>query len=139
WANGSTATLYSADEPNRLRGPQHHWAICDEFAVWRYPEALDMLMFGLRLGQDPRVVIATTPRPTKEVKALLQQPGLVKTTGTTYENLDNLAPAFREQIISRYEGTRLGRQELNAELLEDVEGALWARTLIDADRVRHAP
>ena len=139
WANGSQATLYSADEPNRLRGPQHHWAVCDEFATWRYPETLDMLMFGLRLGQDPRVVIATTPRPTKEVKALLAQPGLVVTRGTTYENLDNLAPAFREQIIARYEGTRLGRQELNAELLEDVEGALWQRSWIDQDRVRQTP
>lgn len=139
WPNGSQATLYSADEPRRLRGPQHHWAICDEYASWRYPETLDMLMFGLRLGRDPRVVIATTPRPTPEVKALLKQPGLVITRGTTYENLDNLAPAFREQIIGRYEGTRLGRQELNAELLEDIEGALWQRSWIDQDRVRQAP
>lgn len=136
WPNGSMATLYSAEEPNRLRGPQHHWAIADEFAAWSAPEALDMLMFGLRLGQDPRVVIATTPRPTKELKALLLQPGLVVTRGRTHENLDNLAPAFREQIIGRYEGTRLGRQELDAELLEDVEGALWQRSQIDADRVR---
>jgi phage terminase large subunit-like protein len=139
WPNGTMATLYSADEPNRLRGPQHHWAVCDEYAAWRYPETLDMLLLGLRLGQDPRVVIATTPRPTKEVKALLQQPGLALTRGTTYENLENLAPAFREQIIARYEGTRLGRQELNAELLEDVEGALWTRALLDADRVKEAP
>lgn len=138
WPNGSMATLYSADEPNRLRGPQHHWAICDEYAAWRYPETFDMLMFGLRLGSDPRVVIATTPRPTKEVKELLQQPGLVVTRGTTYENLDNLAPAFREQIVGRYEGTRLGRQELNAEILEDVEGALWTRAQIDDDRLRPA-
>lgn len=139
FANGTVATLYSADEPNRLRGPQHHWAICDEYAAWRYPETLDMLLMGLRLGRDPRVVIATTPRPTAEVKALLQQPGLVITRGTTYENLDNLAPAFRDQIIARYEGTRLGRQELGAELLEDVEGALWNRALIDLDRVKQAP
>lgn len=140
WANGSQATLYSADEPNRLRGPQHHWAICDEFAAWNYPQdSFDMLMFGLRLGQDPRVVIATTPRPTKEVKALLQQPGLVVTRGTTYENLDNLAPAFREQIIARYEGTRLGRQELNAELLEDILGALWTQALLEDNRVSAAP
>lgn len=139
FANGTVATLYSADEPNRLRGPQHHWAICDEYAAWRYPETLDMLLMGLRLGRDPRVVIATTPRPTAEVKALLQQPGLVITRGTTYENLDNLAPAFRDQIIARYEGTRLGRQELGAELLEDVEGALWNRSLLDQDRVKQAP
>lgn len=139
WPNGSMATLFSADEPNRLRGPQHHWAICDEYAAWRYPEALDMLMFGLRLGQDPRVVIATTPRPTKEVKALLKQPGLVLTKGKTYENLDNLAPAFREQIVGRYEGTRLGRQELEAEILEDVDGALWRRDQLDADRATKAP
>lgn len=139
WRNGTMATLFSAEEPNRLRGPQHHWAICDEYAAWQYPEAFDMLMFGLRLGRDPRVVIATTPRPTKEVKALLLQPGVIITKGTTYENLDNLAPAFREQIINRYEGTRLGRQELSAEILEDVEGALWQRGQIDADRVRVAP
>lgn len=139
WANGTMATLFSADEPNRLRGPQHHWAICDEYAAWRYPEALDMLMFGLRLGQDPRVVIATTPRPTKEVKALLTQPGVIVTRGTTHENFDNLAPAFKEQIIARYEGTRLGRQELNAEILEEVEGALWSHGLIDRHRVSAHP
>jgi phage terminase large subunit-like protein len=98
-----------------------------------------MLMFGLRLGKDPRVVIATTPRPTPEVKALLAQPGLTLTRGTTYENLDNLAPAFRTAIIARYENTRLGRQELNAELLEDVEGALWQQSWIDQDRVFTVP
>jgi phage terminase large subunit-like protein len=96
-------------------------------------------MFGMRLGKDPRVVIATTPRPTPEVKALMTQPGTVVTRGTTFENLANLAPAFRERIIAKYEGTRLGRQELNAEILEDIEGALWQQAWIDADRVMEPP
>lgn len=139
WPNGSRATLFSADEPDRLRGPQHHWAIADELAAWRYPEAWAMLMFGLRLGQDPRVAIATTPRPVPLIRNLLANPSTVTTRGTTYENQANLAPAFFEEIIREYEGTRLGRQELNAELLDDVPGALWTRATLDEYRVRHAP
>src|SRR5689334_23460388 len=136
WPNGAIATLFSADEPERLRGPQHDTAWCDELASWRYPEAWDMLMFGLRLGSDPRVVITTTPRPTKLIRTLIADPTAVVTRGTTYENRANLASAFFGQIIRKYQGTRLGRQELEAELLEDVPGALWARAMLEASRVR---
>jgi predicted phage terminase large subunit-like protein len=139
WPNGATATLFSADEPQRLRGPQHDLAWCDELAAWRYPEAWDMLMFGLRLGADPRAVVTTTPRPTKLVKTLIADPKVVVTRGTTAENRENLAPAFLDQIVRRYEGTRLGRQELDAEILEDVPGALWSRALIEAVRIVDVP
>ena len=139
WPSGAVATLFSADEPERLRGPQHDAAWCDELAAWRYPEAWDMLLLGLRLGQDPRVVVTTTPRPTKLIKGLLADPSVVVTRGSTYENRDNLAPAFIEEIIGRYEGTRLGRQELEAEILDDMPGALWTRGLIEAGRAREVP
>lgn len=139
WSNGSTATIFSADEPAALRGPQYHWAMCDELAAWKYPEAWDMLMLGLRLGRDPRVAVATTPKPTPLIKKLLKNPAVHVTRGTTYDNRANLAPAFFEEIIVQYEGTRLGRQELNAELLDDAPGALWKRSDIDATRVARAP
>jgi phage terminase large subunit-like protein len=139
WSNGAIATLFSADEPERLRGPQHDFAWCDELAAWRHPEAWDMLMFGLRLGPDPRVVVTTTPRPTRLVRALLADPTVVVTRGATRENRANLAPAFLHRIVRKYEGTRLGRQELEAELLEDAPGALWNRGLIEAGRAVAAP
>ncbi|MGH7100192.1 MAG: DNA-packaging protein [Stellaceae bacterium] len=135
WPNGAIATTYSADEPERLRGPQHDFAVCDELAAWRYPEAWDMLMFGLRLGADPRVVVATTPKPTAIIKRLLADPTVAVTRGTTYDNRANLAPAFLDQIVRRYEGTRLGRQELLAEILDDVPGALWTRDGIERARL----
>jgi phage terminase large subunit-like protein len=141
WPNGALAYTYSAEEPERLRGPQHDGAVADELASWSRPETWDMLMFGLRLGQHPRVVVATTPRPTKLVRQLLAREGrdLVVTRGTTYENRANLAPGFFDQIVSRYEGTRLGRQELNAELLEDIPGALWTIDVLDRSRRLEAP
>jgi len=139
WPNGAIATLFSADEPERLRGPQHDAAWCDELASWRYPEAWDMLMFGLRLGDDPRVVVTTTPRPTKLLRELIVDPTVVVTRGTTYENRANLAPVFLGQIVRKYQGTRLGRQELEAELLEDVPGALWNRGMIEAARAYTIP
>jgi len=139
WPNGAIATLYSAEEPERLRGPQHDATWCDELGSWRYPEAWDMLMFGLRLGDDPRVVVTTTPRPTKLIRALIADPTAVVTRGSTYENRANLAPAFFDQIIRKYEGTRLGRQEIEAELLDDVPGALWTRGIIEAARAQAAP
>jgi phage terminase large subunit-like protein len=139
WPNGAIATTYSADEPNRLRGPQHDLAWCDELAAWRYPAAWDMLMFGLRLGEDPRVVVTTTPRPIKLIRDLLADPKVVTTRGRTVENRANLAPAFLEQIVKRYEGTRLGRQELDAEILDDTPGALWQRGLIEAARTSATP
>jgi phage terminase large subunit-like protein len=141
WPNGAIATLYSADEPERLRGPQHDAAACDELGSWRFPQAWDMLQFGLRLGTDPRCVVATTPRPTKVIRELLSREGqdVAVTRGTTYDNRANLAPGFLDHIIRRYEGTRLGRQELNAELLEDVPGALWNRERLDQCRLEQAP
>src|SRR5262249_44317541 len=139
WRNGAVATLFSADEPERLRGPQHDFAWCDELAAWRYPQAWDMLMFGLRLGTDPRVVVTTTPRPTRLIKTLLADPKVAVTRGSTAENRGNLAPAFLDQIVRRYEGTRLGRQELEAEILEDVPGALWSRGIVEAGRTAAAP
>jgi len=134
WPNGAIATTYSADEPERLRGPQHDAAWCDEIASWRYPEAWDMLMFGLRLGNDPRAVVTTTPKPIKIIRELIADPTTVITRGSTYDNRANLAPAFLQQIVRKYEGTRLGRQELNAEILDDVPGALWSRALIEETR-----
>jgi len=125
WPNGAVATLFSADEPERLRGPQHDLAWCDELASWRYPEAWDMLMLGLRLGADPRVVVTTTPRPTKLIRGLTADPAVVVTRGTTYDNRANLAPAFLGQIVRKYQGTHLGRQELLAELLENQDGRGW--------------
>jgi predicted phage terminase large subunit-like protein len=139
WRNGAVATIFSADEPERLRGPQHDFAWCDELAAWRYPEAWDMLMFGLRLGDDPRAVVTTTPRPTKLIKALIDDPKVVVTCGSTLDNRENLAPAFLDQIVRRYEGTRLGRQELDAEILEDAPGALWSRAAIEAARATAVP
>jgi len=139
WPNGAQASLFSADEPDRLRGPQFHWAICDELAAWRYPEAWAMLMLGMRLGTDPRCAVATTPRPTKLIRELIASPTTFVTRGSTYENRANLAPAFFAQIITQYEGTRLGRQEINAEVLEDVPGALWTRAMLDHARVTQAP
>ena len=143
WPNGAVAALYSADEPRRLRGPQHDTAWCDELAAWRYPETWDMLMFGLRMmgpeGTGPRAVVTTTPRPIRLLRELLADPKVVVTRGTTYDNRKYLAPAFFGQIVRKYEGTRLGRQELDAEILEDLPGALWSRGLIEACRSSVAP
>lgn len=137
--NGAVAYTYSADEPNRLRGPQHDGFWADEIAAWRYIDAWDQLQFGLRLGENPRGCATTTPRPIKLVRDLIANPSTAVTRGSTYDNRDNLAGAFFEQIITRYEGTTLGRQELMGELIEDIEGALWTRALIDTHRVSAMP
>jgi phage terminase large subunit-like protein len=134
FSNGAIAMLYSAEEPDRLRGPQHDAGWADELAAWKYPEAWDMLQFGMRLGVNPQQVVTTTPRPTKLVRDILKDPGTVITRGSTYDNAANLAAPFLKKITAKYEGTRLGRQELNAELLDDNPGALWQRSLIDATR-----
>lgn len=139
WPNGAMATAYSADEPDRLRGPQHTHAWADELAAWRYPDAWDMLMFGLRLGARPRVVVTTTPRPVKLVRDLVKAPTSHVTRGSTFDNAVNLAPSFLDAVKRKYEGTRLGRQELNAEILDDTPGALWSREIIDRLRVKVAP
>lgn len=139
--NGAVASAYSADEPDRLRGPNHDLAWADELAAWRYPDAWDQLMFGLRIGDNPRVVVTTTPRPIPIIRRLLalQDGTVVVTSGSTYENVANLANDFIQEMKRRYEGTRLGRQELHAEVLDDVEGALWNRDHIDSDRVTKLP
>ena len=129
------ATLFSADEPDRLRGPQHDAAWCDELAAWRYPDAWDMLMFGLRLGTHPRTIVTTTPRPTGLIRGLLANPRCAVTRGSTFDNAANLAEPFLAAIVKRYEGTRLGRQELYAEVLADTPGALWTRAGIEAGRI----
>lgn len=140
WPNGTMATTYSGDAPEQLRGPQHHSAWGDEIAKWKHgQEAWDNLELGLRLGEHPQIVATTTPRPMPLLRQLLADPGTVVTRGSTYENTVNLAPSFKERILSRYEGTRLGRQELHAEILEDTPGALWTRTLLEATRVRTVP
>lgn len=140
WPNGSIATLYTADKPDRLRGPQHHWGIADELAAWRYPDdAWSNLLMGMRLGDLPQIAIATTPRPIQIVRDILNDQASAVVRGTTYENKGNLAQAFFKQIITKYEGTRLGRQELNAELLLDTPGALWTHSLIDKFRVKEHP
>ncbi len=143
WPNGAIATLYSAEEPERLRGPQHECGWADEAGAWRYQEQTwSMYQFGLRLGTRPQTIVTTTPRPTPLIKRMLSGKiaGVVLTKGTTYDNRVNLAPPFFEQIIAEYQGTRLGRQELMAELLEDNPDALWKLdTMIEPFRVREAP
>ena len=135
FANGARVKLYSGDQPDRLRGPQNYAMWYDELGAFKYAQAAwDMGMFGLRLGDNPRCIVTTTPRPIPLIRRLLKDSATHVTTGSTYENRDNLAPAFFADIVSRYEGTRLGRQELNAELLEDVEGALWSRDMLEANR-----
>lgn len=140
WANGAIATLFSAEEPERLRGPQHDRLWCDELAAWKYlRETWDMAMFGLRLGDNPRTCITTTPKPLPLVKEIAKDGRTVITRGSTFDNAENLAPTFLKAIREKYEGTRLGRQELNAEILDDLPGALWQRDAIDAARVKQAP
>jgi len=140
WPCGAVAFLYSAQEPERLRGPQHDAAWADEFAAWSQGQQVwDQLQFGLRLGDDPRAVITTTPKPLPLVRQLLADPDCVVTRGATYDNRENLSPAFVDRIVRRYEGTRLGRQELHAEVLGDAPGALWPYEILLACRVQAYP
>ena len=135
YPNGARQTVFSADEPDRLRGPQHEYAWGDELAAWRYlEEAWAQLLLGLRIGQHPQACVTTTPRPIPLLRSLIVDERSAVVRGSTYDNLSNLAPSFREQVVARYEGTRLGRQELHAELLDDVEGALWSLVQLEALR-----
>ena len=135
WANGAIAQAFSAEDPEALRGPQFEAAWCDELAKWRYGEATwDMLQFGLRLGSHPRQLVTTTPRPTALLKRLLADPLSAVTRASTRANAGNLAPGFLRSVVARYEGTRLGRQELDGEMIEDMAGALWTRAMIEAAR-----
>lgn len=138
-SNGSKYKLFAATEPDRLRGPQHHRAYCDELAAWEYPDTWDQMLFGLRLGQTPRAIIATTPRPVALVRKLVADCATVVTRGSTFDNSANLAPQALQQLRAKYEGTRLGRQELEGEVIDDIPGALWTRSMLDAARVRSAP
>lgn len=133
--NGSKIIGYAAIEPDRLRGPQFHRAWCDELAAWRYSETFDQLMFGLRLGDNPQCLITTTPKPTKLIRQLVERKDVHVTKGSTFENEANLAESALQMLRERYEGTSLGRQELFAEILDDVEGALWNQALIEESRL----
>jgi phage terminase large subunit-like protein len=135
---GAVAILLSADEPERFRGPQYDTVWADELAAWRYPESWDQMKMGLRLGNDPRGVITTTPKPVPHIRELVAEEGVVISRGSTYENAANLAPTFIQKITAKYEGTRLGRQELGAELLLDTPGALWTLGVIERNRLRGA-
>ncbi len=140
WPNGVVAITYSGDEPDQLRGPQHQKAWADELAKFKYPqETWDNLMFGLRIGDQPQAVVTTTPRPIKVIKELVADKRTAVTRGHTLENRDNLAPDFLGFIIRRYEGTRLGRQELAGEILDDNPDALWERIQIEELRVTKHP
>jgi len=139
WPNGAKSLVFTADEPERLRGKQSMKLWADELGSWRYDDSWDQAMFGLRLGSNPQAVVTTTPRPTKLVKTLVASASTHVTRGSTYDNRSNLAAAFFEEIIKKYEGTRLGRQELMAELLMDNPGALWHQGVIDDLRRDRAP
>jgi len=139
WPNGARSLIFTADEPERLRGKQHMKFWADEVGSWRYADSWDQLALGLRLGTKPQGLVTSTPRPTKLVKGILADPTTLVTVGRTYDNAGNLAPVFLNKIITKYQGTRLGRQELNAELLEDNPGALWTRANIDTNRVTKLP
>ena len=132
WENGAKVEFYSAEDPERLRGPQFHAAWADEVAAWRNQQDVwDMLQFTLRLGRKPRVMVTTTPKPTKLMRALIASPQSHITRGSTFDNIDNLAKPFLETVKKEYEGTRLGKQELYAEILEEADGALWTTEILD--------
>nr|WP_306887775.1 terminase family protein [Amorphus orientalis] len=140
WKNGAIAELYSADDPESLRGPQFGAAWADELAKWRQAEAAwDMLQFALRLGERPRQAVTTTPRAIPLLKRLIAAPGTAVARMPTRDNAANLAPGFLEAVVGRYRGTRLGRQELDGEILTDREDALWSRDAVERARVDAAP
>ena len=137
--NGSKITGFPAIEPDRLRGVQFHRIWCDELASWRYRETFDNLMMALRLGQSPKCIITTTPRPTELIKELAVRSDTKIIRGSTFDNVANLAPSAIKMLKERYEGTRLGRQELYAEILDDIEGALFNGVNIEQNRVELTP
>jgi phage terminase large subunit-like protein len=140
WPNGTVAEMFSAEQPDGLRGPQFDVAWCDELAKWRHPqETWDMLQFGLRLGEAPRVIVTTTPRPMPLLQRLVADPDTLLARTPTLDNRRFLAPQFLREIEARYGGTRLGRQELDAEIIDDDPDALFRRDLIEAGRARLAP
>jgi phage terminase large subunit-like protein len=140
WPNGSIAQIFSADDPEGLRGPQFDAAWCDELAKWKHAEAVwDMLAFALRLGHNPRVAITTTPRPTPLLKRLLADAATAVSRTRTSDNRAFLARSFWTDVLARYGGTRLGRQELDGELIDDDPDALFRREQIEAGRIYAPP
>jgi phage terminase large subunit-like protein len=140
WPNGVQTLIFYGTEPDGPRGKQSDLVWCDELAKWQYPEeTLDNILFGLRLGASPICGITTTPRPIKVIMELIKRPDCITVRGNTQENKDNLSDIFINTVISKYEGTRLGRQELEGEILDDNPGALWKREWIDAARVTKHP
>jgi phage terminase large subunit-like protein len=140
WDTGAVAQAFSAEDPESLRGPQFHAAWCDELAKWRYArETWDMLQFGLRLGDWPRQLVTTTPRPTPLLKELIAHRATALTRALTRENAANLAPSFLESVVAQYAGTRLGRQELDGEMIEQRKDALWTRDMLEACRIMAPP
>lgn len=139
WPNGAISQIFTADEPDRLRGKQHMKLWADELAAWKYPEAWDQAVMGLRLGTNPQAVVTTTPRPTPIIKALIADPLTKLKRGRTLDNAKNLAPGWLSDLLKKYQGTRLGQQELEAEVLSDSPGALWKMAWIDDARVVAAP
>lgn len=137
WPNGTVAQIFSSEDPESLRGPQFDYAWCDELGKWKHgQETFDMLQFALRLGHHPRALVTTTPRPVPVLKALIADPGTRTCRIRTSDNAGNLAPGFLAAMAGRYGGTRLGRQELDGEMIEDREDALWSRAAIEALKLR---
>ena len=140
WPNGAEAVVQSAHDPEAMRGPQYDAAWCDELAKWKNGEtAWDMLQFALRLGEDPRVCVTTTPRNVEVLKALMASPSTVSTHAPTEANQAHLAKNFLKEVRARYAGTRLGRQELDGVLMTDVEGALWTHEMLERARIDQVP
>jgi phage terminase large subunit-like protein len=140
WPNGAVAHVFSAEDPDALRGPQFEAAWADELAKWRHvDETWDMLQFGLRLGAQPREIVTTTPRPIPLLKRLIADPRVAVSRAATDVNARNLAPSFLDGVVGRYKGTRLGRQEIDGEIVEDRIDALWTRDVIEGCRVTAAP
>jgi len=140
WPNGCTALICSGDDPDQLRGPQGEFAWVDELAKMRYAaEAWSNLDMAMRLGENPQVIVTTTPRPLKLLREIVADPGTITTRGSYFENAENVAEKWAERLVRRYEGTRRGRQELHGELLDEDLGALWSITQLDTLRVRNDP
>jgi len=138
WENGAQVQFFSAEEPERLRGPQFELAWCDETAAWNKDmDTWSMLQFCMRLGKHPRIMVTTTPKPTKLIRQILKDPKTVVTTGSTFDNSANLADTYLTAVKEQYEGTRLGRQELYAEVLEEAQGALWTTAMLDDASIKH--
>lgn len=138
WENGAQVQFFSAEEPERLRGPQFELAWCDETAAWNKDmDTWSMLQFCMRLGKHPRIMVTTTPKPTKLIRQILKDPKTVVTTGSTFDNSANLAKTYINAVKEQYEGTRLGRQELYAEVLEEAQGALWTTAMLDDASIKH--